>query len=184
MAILKVLVAPNPTLAKKSVEVTEVTAEIKQQLDDMLETMYKAPGIGLAANQVGILKRMIVVDIANPEDEEPQPYKMINPVITHLSEDMDTYDEGCLSVPTFYEEVERPAACIVEYMDENGQQKTLEADHLLSTCIQHEIDHLDGILFVDHLSRLKKNMIIKKLTKLKKSGAFDKEIAELQALSI
>tara|TARA_R110000868_G_scaffold218576_2_gene469229 strand:+ start:154164 stop:154715 length:552 start_codon:yes stop_codon:yes gene_type:complete len=174
MAILDILVTPNPILAHKAQEVEEVTDEIRKQLDDMLETMYKAPGIGLAANQVGILKRMIVIDIANPEEEKPNPYKMINPVITHLSEDMGVYEEGCLSVPTFYEEVERPFSCIVEYLDENGKKQKLEADDLLATCIQHEIDHLDGVLFIDHLSRLKKNMIVKKLAKLKKQGAFDK----------
>lgn len=173
MAILDILVAPHPTLAKKAEEVTEVTDEIRQTLDDMLETMYKAPGIGLAANQVGVLKRMIVVDIANPEEEEPKPYKLINPRVVEESADHSVYQEGCLSVPTFYEEVERPSKIKVEYLDVDGKPQVLEAEGLLSTCIQHEIDHLEGVLFVDHLSRLKKNMIVKKLSKLKKQGAFN-----------
>ena len=174
MALLDILVAPHPTLAKKAEDVAEVTDEIRETLDNMLETMYKAPGIGLAANQVGILKRMIVVDVANPEEEKPAPIKLINPVITQSSDDLSTYQEGCLSVPTFYEEVERPEKITVEYLDENGQKQSLKAEGLLATCIQHEIDHLNGVLFVDHLSRLKKNMIVKKLNKLKKQGAFDK----------
>jgi peptide deformylase len=173
MALLDILVAPHPTLAKKAVEITEVTDDIRQALVDMLETMYKAPGVGLAANQVGLLKRMIVVDISNPEEEKPNPYKLINPVVIQSSEDLSVYQEGCLSLPTFYEEVERPAKITVEYLDTQGKKQTLEADGLLATCIQHEIDHLNGVLFVDHLSRLKKNMIVKKLSKLKKQGAFD-----------
>lgn len=170
MAILDILVAPHPILAERAEEVTEVTDEIRQTLDDMLETMYKAPGIGLAANQVGILKRMIVVDVANPEEEEPQPLKMVNPKIVETSEDFSVYQEGCLSVPSFYEDVERPAQCTVEYLDENGEKQTLQAEGLLATCIQHEMDHLEGTLFIDHLSKLKKGMIVKKLNKLKKSG--------------
>lgn len=173
MALLDILVAPHPTLAKKAVEVEVVTDDIRQTLEDMLETMYKAHGIGLAANQVGILKRLVVVDIANPEEEEPNPYKFINPVVVQNSEDCSAYQEGCLSVPTFYEEVERPSKITLEYLDVQGKKQTLEAEGLLATCIQHEIDHLNGVLFVDHLSRLKKNMIVKKLSKLKKQGAFD-----------
>lgn len=175
MALLDILVAPHPTLAKRAEEVTEVTDEIRQTLNDMLETMYKAPGIGLAANQVGILKRLVVIDVTNPEEEEPKPYKFINPVIIESSDDSSVYQEGCLSVPTFYEEVERPARVTVEYLDETGAKQTLKAEGLLATCIQHEIDHLEGTLFVDHLSKLKKGMIVKKLTKLKKQGAFNKK---------
>lgn len=170
MAILEILVAPHPLLAERAVEVDVVDDAVRKTLDDMLETMYKAPGIGLAANQVGVLKRMIVVDVAMPDEEEPQPLKMVNPKILETSEECSVYQEGCLSVPSFYEDVERPARCTVEYLDENGEKQTLKADGLLATCIQHEIDHLEGTLFIDHLSKLKKGMIVKKLTKLKKSG--------------
>ena len=171
MAILEILKAPHPVLSKKATKVKEVTAEIKQLLNDMLETMYAAPGVGLAAPQIGVSKRIIVVDVADTNNgEEPKPYKLINPEIIELSEDIAVCEEGCLSVPESYEEVERPATCIIKALDENGKEVTVKADGLLSVCLQHEIDHLDGILFVDHLSKLKRNMILKKMQKLKKQG--------------
>ena len=136
-------------------------------MKDMFETMYNAPGIGLAAVQVGVLKRLIVIDISK-ENEKRNPLCLINPVITKKSTITSTYEEGCLSIPGHFAEIERPADCEVEYVDDQGKKKSLKADGLLATCIQHEVDHLDGILFIDYLSKLKKDMIIKKLVKQKK----------------
>ena len=170
MAELPILVAPDPRLQKKSDPVVKVDAEIQQLMSDMLETMYKAPGIGLAAPQVGVLKRVIVLDIA-PEDEPPAPLKMANPEIVWVSDDDASYNEGCLSVPEHYADVVRPAACRVRYLDEHNEVKELEAEGLLATCVQHEIDHLDGVLFIDHLTSLKRNIILRKLLKAKKQGA-------------
>lgn len=170
MAQLPILVAPDPRLQKKSDPVAAVDAEIQQLMSDMLETMYKAPGIGLAAPQVGVLKRVIVLDIA-PEDAPPAPLKMANPEIVWVSDDDASYNEGCLSVPEHYADVVRPAACRVRYLDEHNEAKELEAEGLLATCIQHEIDHLDGVLFIDHLTSLKRNIILRKLLKAKKQGA-------------
>ena len=168
MAILPIIVAPDPRLKKIAAPVDKVDAEVRRLMDDMLETMYKAPGIGLAAPQVGHLKRVIVVDIAR-EEEEPQPLRMANPEIVWVSEDDAVYNEGCLSLPEHYADVARPAACKVRYLDHENEIRELEADGLLATCVQHEIDHLDGILFVDHLTALKRNMILRKLLKAKKS---------------
>jgi peptide deformylase len=170
MAQLPILTAPDARLAKKSIPVDSVDAEIRQLMDDMLETMYKAPGIGLAAPQVGVLKRVIVLDIA-PEDAAPAPLRMANPEIVWVSDDDAEYNEGCLSVPEHYADVVRPAACRVTYLDENNVSRELEAQGLLATCVQHEIDHLDGILFIDHLTSLKRNIILRKLLKAKKAGA-------------
>jgi peptide deformylase len=171
MAKLKILVAPDPLLKRKAHPVKEVNAEIRTLLDDMLETMYAAPGIGLAATQVGVDKRVVVIDIANPEEgEKPNPIKLVNPEIIWTSDDEACLQEGCLSVPDFYEDVIRPARCKVKALDENGKEFEIEGDGLLSACLQHEIDHLDGELFVDHLSRTKRSMILKKLAKLKKQG--------------
>lgn len=169
MAILPILTAPDPILKQKAEPVEQVDDAIRTLLDDMLETMYDAPGIGLAAPQVGVLKRVIVVDVASEEDG-PQPLKMVNPVVTWESEEIGVYEEGCLSVPKSYSEVERPSEIKVAYLDEQGAEQQLEADGLLATCIQHEIDHLNGTLFIDHISRLKRSLILKKLTKLKKAG--------------
>jgi peptide deformylase len=170
MAKLPILVAPDPRLAKKSEPVAAVDGEIRQLMDDMLETMYVAPGIGLAAPQVGVLKRVIVIDIAG-EDEAPAPLRMANPEIVAVSDDDAEYNEGCLSVPDHYADVVRPASCTVRYLDENNVQKEITADGLLATCLQHEIDHLDGVLFIDHLTSLKRNIILRKLLKAKKAGA-------------
>ena len=169
MAKLPILVAPDPRLAKKSEPVAEVNGEIRQLMDDMLETMYAAPGIGLAAPQVGALKRVIVLDVAG-EDEAPAPLRMANPEIVWVSDDDAEYNEGCLSVPDHYADVVRPASCVVQYLDENGEQREITASGLLATCVQHEIDHLDGVLFIDHLTSLKRNIILRKLLKAQKSG--------------
>jgi peptide deformylase len=170
MAKLPILTAPDPQLKKKSLPVEKVDAEIKKLMDDMLETMYEAPGIGLAAPQVGVLKRVIVVDVAK-EDEEPQPYRMANPELLWVSDEDNSYQEGCLSLPEHYADVVRPAAIRLRYLDQENEIRELEAEGLLATCIQHEIDHLDGVLFVDHISALKRNMILRKLLKAKKAAA-------------
>lgn len=167
MALLPILVAPDPRLKKIAQPVAAVDATVRQLMDDMLETMYRAPGIGLAAPQVGVLQRVIVLDLAH-EDEKPQPLRMANPELVWVSDDDASYNEGCLSVPDHYADVVRPAAIRVRYLDENNVVKELEADGLLATCIQHEIDHLDGILFIDHLTALKRNVILRKLLKAKK----------------
>jgi peptide deformylase len=169
MAILPILVAPHPVLKRKAQPVERVTDEERRLLDDMLETMYDAPGIGLAAPQVGVSKRMLVVDIAR-EGEDRQPMKLINPEILEQADELAAYEEGCLSFPDQFAEVSRPAKVRVRYLDETGEARELAAEGLLATCVQHEIDHLDGITFVDHLSALKRTMILKKLTKLKKQG--------------
>jgi peptide deformylase len=164
MALLPILTAPHPVLKQKAVPVDAVTPEIQQLLADMLETMYAAPGIGLAAPQVGVSKRIIVMDVS-AKDDEKAPYQMVNPTLTWVSDEDSRYEEGCLSVPQHYADVIRPAAVTVSYLDENGAPQTLNADGLLATCLQHEIDHLDGILFIDHLSALKRNIILRKLLK-------------------
>jgi peptide deformylase len=167
MAELAILVAPDPRLKLKAAPVAEVTGEIRQLLDDMLETMYEAPGIGLAAPQVGVSQRIIVLDIAK-DDEAKAPLRMVNPELVWLSDEDASYEEGCLSVPEHYAEVVRPAAIRVAYLDQDGNKQELAADGLLATVIQHEMDHLDGILFIDHLSSLKRNMILRKLVKARR----------------
>jgi peptide deformylase len=168
MAVLPIIVAPDPRLKKVAKPVEKVDADVRRLMDDMLETMYKAPGIGLAAPQVGVLKRVIVVDIAR-EDEAPQPLRMADPDLIWVSEEDAVYNEGCLSLPEHYADVTRPAAIKVRYLDHENEIRVLEADGLLATCIQHEMDHLEGILFVDHLTALKRNIILRKLLKTKKS---------------
>lgn len=168
MAKLPILTAPDPRLKRRAKAVEKVDDRIRKLMDDMLETMYTAPGIGLAAPQVGVLERVIVVDVAR-EDEEPQPLRMANPEILWQSEELSAYDEGCLSLPDQFAEVIRPKKVRVRYLDQDNEIRELEAEGLLATCIQHEIDHLNGTLFVDHLSALKRNMILKKLVKQRKS---------------
>ena len=163
----KILTEPDPILRKKCEPLEKVDEETKKLMDDMLETMYAAPGIGLAAIQVGILKRLVVIDISK-EEEKKKPIFLINPQIIHQSEKTSVYEEGCLSLPGHFAEIERPSECYVDYIDYYGKKKTLKASGLLATCIQHEVDHLNGILFIDYLSKLKKDMIIKKLLKQKK----------------
>ena len=159
----------TPILRKVSEPLEKVDNELRKLMDDMLETMYSAPGIGLAAVQIGILKRLIVIDISKGEEKKKNPLFLINPIITSRSKDTSIYEEGCLSIPGYFAEIERPAQCHINFLDYTGKQKQLKADGLLSTCIQHEIDHLDGKLFIDYLSKLKKDMIIKKLLKQKKT---------------
>ncbi len=170
MAIREVIEAPDPRLKVISEHVEAVNDDLRQLIDDMLETMDAAPGIGLAAIQVGVPKRVLILDISTDE-EEPDPRHFINPEIVWTSDELAVYNEGCLSLPEYYAEVERPAACRVEFLDYEGSPQTLEASGLLATCIQHEYDHLEGILFVDHLSSLKRDMILRKLAKAKKLKA-------------
>jgi peptide deformylase len=167
MALLPIITAPDSRLEAVSTPVEAVTDEVRRQLDDMLETMYAAPGIGLAAIQVGIPKRMLVIDVSR-EGEDKQPLYIVNPEFTWLSDEDKVYEEGCLSLPEQYAEVARPAEVKIEYLDYNGEKQELHADGLLAVCLQHEIDHLDGILFVDHISALKRNMILRKLLKQKR----------------
>jgi len=169
MAMLPIIVAPDPRLKRTAKPVKKVDSEIRRLMDDMLETMYAAPGIGLAAPQVGVLKRVIVLDLAR-EDETPRPLMMANPELLWLADEDATYNEGCLSVPEHYADVARPAACRVRYIDHENEIRELAAEGLLATCIQHEMDHLDGILFLDHISALKRNIILRKLVKAKKAG--------------
>ncbi len=167
MSKRKIVIEPDPILRKKSERLEKVDNNLKKLMDDMLETMYAAPGIGLAAVQIGILKRLVVIDISKNE-EKKNPLFLINPEIIFKSKNTYSYEEGCLSLPGQFAEIERPAECHISYIDYNGKEKKLKADGLLATCIQHEIDHLNGILFIDYLSKLKKDMIIKKLVKQKK----------------
>ena len=167
MSKRKIIIEPDPILRKKCEPLEKVDEETKKLMDDMLETMYAAPGIGLAAIQVGILKRLVVIDISK-EEEKKKPIFLINPQIIHQSKNTSVYEEGCLSLPGQFAEIERPAECTIKYIDYNGKEKELKSDGLLATCIQHEVDHLNGILFIDYLSKLKKDMIIKKLVKQKK----------------
>ena len=168
MTMHKILTEPDPILRKKCTSLEKVDDNIRNLMRDMLETMYKAPGIGLAAIQIGILKRLVVIDIAK-ENEKKNPLFLVNPEIISLSKNTSIYEEGCLSLPGQYAEVERPAECQIKYLDFYGKIKELKTEGILATCIQHEIDHLNGILFIDYLSKLKKTMIIKKLIKQKKS---------------
>ena len=167
MTIRTILTEPNKILRQKSKTVDSVGVEEKKLMDDMLETMYNAKGIGLAAIQVGVPKRIIVMDISKEENKK-KPLYFVNPIIKNKNNEFSTYEEGCLSVPDQFAEIERPSSCTVEYLDYNGEKKILNAEGLLATCIQHEMDHLEGILFIDYLSKLKKSMIIKKLSKQKK----------------
>jgi peptide deformylase len=168
MAIKKILTEPDPFLRQKSKKVEKVDDTIRSLMDDMLETMYDAPGIGLAAIQIGVPKRIIVIDLAK-DSEEKKPMYLINPEIISKSNKDATYEEGCLSVPNQFAEIDRPEKCHIKFLDYNGKEQSLDAKGLLATCIQHEMDHLEGILFIDYLSKLKKSMIIKKLSKQKKS---------------
>ena len=176
MALRQILTEPNKILREKSLTVKVVDEDLQKLMDDMLETMYAAPGIGLAAIQVGVPKRVIVLDIAPkdkpniaPKDKPKNPMYFVNPEIISKSENSSTYEEGCLSVPGQFAEINRPDKCHIKYLDYYGQPKEIKADGMLATCIQHEIDHLEGILFIDYLSKLKKSMITKKLSKQKKA---------------
>jgi peptide deformylase len=166
MSVKKILTEPNKLLRQVSKIVEKVGNEERVLMDDMLDTMYDATGIGLAAIQIGIPKRIIVMDISRDENKK-EPRYFVNPIIKNKNEEKAKYEEGCLSVPDQFAEIERPNACEVDYLDYNGKKQLLKADGLLATCIQHEMDHLEGILFIDYLSKLKKSMIIKKLSKIK-----------------
>ena len=166
MTVKNILTEPNKLLREISKSVEKVGEEEKKLMDDMLETMYAAPGIGLAAIQIGVSKRIIVMDISRDENKK-EPRYFVNPVIKNKNLDKSIYEEGCLSVPNQFAEIERPNKCEVEYLDYEGKKQLLKAEGLLATCIQHEMDHLNGILFIDYLSKLKKSMIIKKLSKIK-----------------
>lgn len=165
MAIREILIAPNPKLREISKPVDQVTDETRALMDDMLDTMYDAPGIGLAAIQIGVPQRVIVMDLAG-DGEDPAPMYFVNPEILDPATDLAPYEEGCLSVPTFYETLDRPATCRVKFLDYDGNPQEIEADGLFATCIQHEMDHLEGVLFVDHVSRMKRERILKKLSKM------------------
>jgi len=167
MTVRPILTAPDPRLQAISTDVEKVTAETRTLIDDMAESMYAADGIGLAAVQIGVPKRVIVIDLDQKEGKK-NPRAFINPKITWVSEEMAVFEEGCLSVPEIWDDVERPARIKCEYLDRDGKKQLLEADGMLATCLQHEMDHLNGVLFIDHLSRLKRSMAIKKLTKAKK----------------
>ncbi len=168
MTLRQILTEPNEILRKKSLPVDNVDKDLKILMDDMLETMYAAPGIGLAAIQVGIPKRIIVLDIEQKEGQK-KPLFLVNPEIIQKSKNLSTYEEGCLSVPGQFAEIDRPDKCHIKYLDYYGEKKKINAEGMLATCIQHEMDHLEGILFIDYLSKLKKTMIIKKLSKQKKA---------------
>ena len=169
MAVLDILLAPDPRLTTCCEPVSRIDDDLGQLLDDMLETMYAAPGIGLAAPQVGVLKRFFVVDVSG--EEEKKPLFMINPEIIEKSDTKSTYEEGCLSLPKQFGDVERADKIRLRYQDRRGEEQDLEADGMLARCIQHEVDHLDGILFVDHLSALKRRMILRRMAKVKRSKA-------------
>ncbi len=166
MSVKKILTEPNKILRQVSKPVDHVGSDEKKLMNDMLDTMYAANGIGLAAIQIGVPKKIIVMDISKDEKKK-EPRYFVNPVIKNKNPIKTTYEEGCLSVPNQFAEIDRPKECEVEYLDYNGKKKTLNAEGLLATCIQHEMDHLEGILFIDYLSKLKKSMIIKKLSKNK-----------------
>jgi peptide deformylase len=183
MAIKPIITLPDPVLRQVSKPVERVDDELQSLLDDMLETMYDAPGIGLAAIQLGIALRIITIDVAaraNGDEEleegeepvaiEPNPIFMINPEILSCSDERSIYEEGCLSIPEYYAEVERPALCKVQYLDRQGEQQIIDADAILATCIQHEVDHLEGTLIIDHISNLKRDMVVKKFTKIARQG--------------
>jgi peptide deformylase len=160
-----ILVLPDPLLRKVAAPVERVDERVRALAQDMLETMYDAPGIGLAAPQIGVLERIVVCDVVTEEGAEPAPMALVNPQIVARSEETKVYEEGCLSIPEYTEDVTRPAQVTVKYTDLEGQERQVQADGLLAVCLQHEIDHLNGVLFIDHLSRLKRERVIKKFQK-------------------
>lgn len=167
MSIKPIVLLPDAVLRQKSQSVERIDDELKKLASDMTETMYDAPGIGLAAIQIGVPRRLLVVDVSK-DDENQNPTVFINPEIVDESDERSTYEEGCLSIPDYYAEIERPASVKVKYLDLSGKEQMIEADGLMATCLQHEIDHLNGVLFIDYLSKLKQNMVVKKFTKLAK----------------
>ena len=167
MARRPIIIIPDPLLKTVSAPVERVDGRVRALMDDMAETMYAAPGIGLAAIQVGIPERLVVMDVSRDE-EERQPLYLVNPQVVWTSEETSVYEEGCLSIPEYYEEVERPAECTVRYLDRDGAEREMQCTGLMSTCVQHEIDHLDGVLFIDHISRLKRDRVMRRFAKAKK----------------
>lgn len=167
MTIKPLIILPDPILRQVSSPIETIDSEVKKLADDMLETMYDAPGIGLAAIQIGVARRMLVLDVAK-DGEDKQPLVFINPEIVAATDARSVYEEGCLSIPDYYAEVERPAGITVKHLDRDGKEQLTEADGLLATCLQHEIDHLNGVLFIDHISKLKREMVIRKFTKAAK----------------
>ncbi len=181
MAILPIITLPDPRLRQVSAPVERVDREILQLLDDMLETMYEAPGVGLAAIQVAVAKRVVVVDPAK-KDEPKTPFFLINPEIVWVSEELSSYEEGCLSVPDYFEDVQRPARVRLRHLDREGKAQEIEADGFLATVVQHELDHLEGGLFIDHLSRLKRERVEKKFVKnARLQASFARERARVEA---
>ena len=170
MTIKPLIILPDPVLRQVSTKIEQVNDDIRTLADDMLATMYDAPGIGLAAIQVGVPKRMLVIDLSK-EGEDKKPQVFINPEILTSSDERSAYEEGCLSIPDYYAEVERPARITLKHVGLDGKELTLDAEGLLAVCLQHEIDHLNGVLFIDHISRLKREMVIKKFTKAAKVRA-------------
>jgi peptide deformylase len=170
MSLLKILEAPHPLLRQKAAPITVIDDALRRLMDDMLETMYAAPGVGLAGPQVGVTSRVVVIDVSKDETAR-RPLRLVNPEIVWRSEDVEIREEGCLSLPEQFAEVCRPAAVHARFLDERGQERTIEADGLLARCLQHELDHLDGVLFVDHLSTLKRNIIMRKLLKARRLRA-------------
>ena len=170
MALREILVLPDKTLRKISEPVAAVDDDTRRLIEDMFDTMYEAPGIGLAAIQIGVPRRVITMDLAKKDDPK-EPAVFINPEIVSSSDETAIYEEGCLSIPDYYEEVERPARVTVRYLDGEGRPREVEADGLLATCLQHEIDHLNGVLFIDHISKLKRDRVMKKYSKAAKRAA-------------
>lgn len=177
MAELPILVAPDQRLKKRAEPVESVDDELRRLMDDMLETMYAAPGVGLAAPQVNVGKRILVADVSR-EDEAPCPYRMANPEVVWTGEETETQEEGCLSLPEVYAEITRPRQATIRYLDANNADRTVEAEGFLATVLQHEIDHLNGVLFIDYLSSLKRNMILRRLAKHHKGGKSRKNRAK------
>lgn len=171
MALKEIITIPDPVLRENCSPIEDITPELKTLMQDMLETMYDAPGVGLAAPQINIPIRLIVMDAAQKEDDEKEPIIMINPKILSSSDEFSLYEEGCLSIPEYFAEIERPAIVKVGYRDEEGKEQERECEGLLGTVVQHEIDHLDGVLFIDYLSKLRRDRVIKKFAKAKKSVA-------------
>lgn len=165
MAKLPILILPDPVLRRVAAPVEVVDDRVRRLADEMLETMYDAPGIGLAAPQVGVSERIIVLDVATDEGQERAPMVLVNPVIVEASDEKAVYEEGCLSIPDYTEDVERPVRITVRYLDRDGTPKQVEAEGILATCLQHEIDHLNGVLFIDYLSRLKRERVVKRFQK-------------------
>ncbi|MEO0682008.1 MAG: peptide deformylase [Pseudomonadota bacterium] len=170
MSIRPILIHPDPRLKKTAEEIGEIDDDLRRLIDDMLETMYDAPGVGLAAPQVGVSARVFVMDVA-PKDAPPEPMAMINPVILEASDEMQTYEEGCLSIPEIYADVSRPARVVLRWLDRDGAEAQAELEGMAAICAQHELDHLNGKLFIDHLGSVKRSMITQKMKKLKRERA-------------